>query len=143
MLIKQISIFLENKKGRLAEVTQVLADEKVNIRALSLADSRDFGVLRIIVDDPNRCLDILKAKRFIAQTTEVVGIEIEDKPGGLYKVLDIIEANDINIEYMYATVDRSKDNAIVIFRVDDTKKTVEILHKNGINLSAADNFTKK
>jgi len=76
----------------------------------------------------------LKAKRFIAQTTEVVGIEIEDKPGGLYKVLDIIEANDINIEYMYATVDRSKDNAIVIFRVDDTKKTVEILHKNGINL---------
>ncbi|MBP7552245.1 MAG: ACT domain-containing protein [Spirochaetes bacterium] len=134
MLIKQISIFLENKKGRLAEVTQVLADEKVNIRALSLADSRDFGVLRIIVDDPNRCLDILKAKRFIAQTTEVVGIEIEDKPGGLYKVLDIIEANDINIEYMYATVDRSKDNAIVIFRVDDTKKTVEILHKNGINL---------
>jgi len=143
MLIKQISIFLENKKGRLAEVTQVLADEKVNIRALSLADSRDFGVLRIIVDDPNRCLDVLKAKHFIAQTTEVVGIEIEDKPGGLYKVLDIIEANDINIEYMYATVDRSKDNAIVIFRVDDTKKTVEILHKNGINLSSGENLSKK
>ncbi|HPY86609.1 MAG TPA: ACT domain-containing protein [Spirochaetota bacterium] len=142
MLMKQISVFLENKKGRLAEVTQVLADEKVNIRALSLADSRDFGVLRIIVDDPDRCLDVLKAKSFIAQTTEVVGIEIEDKPGGLDKVLDIIEANDINIEYMYATIDRRKDNAIVIFRVGDTKKTVDVLHKNGINLSSTENLAK-
>ncbi|HNZ28201.1 MAG TPA: ACT domain-containing protein, partial [Spirochaetota bacterium] len=83
-----------------------------------------------------------KAKSFIAQTTEVVGIEIEDKPGGLDKVLDIIEANDINIEYMYATIDRRKDNAIVIFRVGDTKKTVDVLHKNGINLSSTENLAK-
>ncbi|HOJ64351.1 MAG TPA: ACT domain-containing protein [Spirochaetota bacterium] len=135
MNIKQISIFLENKKGRLAEVTKYLADNNINIRALSLADTKDFGVLRLIVDDYEKCLKVLKEKEFIAQVTDVIAIEIEDRPGGLYKVLKVIEDNNINIEYMYATVEKNKDSAIVIFRVDDTEKTYEVLKKNNIAFS--------
>lgn len=135
MNIKQISIFLENKKGRLANVTKFLADNNINIRALSLADTKDFGVLRLIVDNYEKAIKLLKDNGFIAQLTDVIAIEVEDKPGGLYKVLKVIEDNNINIEYIYATVEKNKDSAIVIFRVDDNEKTFQILKKNGISFS--------
>ena len=140
MNIKQISVFLENKKGRLAEVTKFLAENNINIRALSLADTKDFGVLRLIVDNYEKCMKILKEKEFVCQITDVIAIEVEDRPGGLYKVLKIIEDNDINIEYMYATVEKNKDSAMVIFRVDDTEKTFEILKKNNISFSNGKGF---
>jgi len=132
MSVKQISIFLENKKGRLAEVTTVLAAEKVNIRALSLADTADFGVLRIIVNDPERCLSILKSHSIVAQVTDVIAVEIEDKPGGLGRVLTVLDAAGLNVEYMYAYVEKKRENAIVICKIDDRERALGVLTENGI-----------
>jgi hypothetical protein len=132
MSVKQISVFLENKKGRLAEVTRTLSKEKINIRALSLADTADFGVLRIIVDNPERCLTVLKSNNFVAQVTEVIAVEVEDKPGGLARILEVLDADNVNVEYMYAYVEKSKDNAIVICKIDDRERALSVLNKNGI-----------
>ena len=132
MSVKQISVFLENKKGRLAEVTQTLAREKVNIRALSLADTADFGVLRIIVNNPDRCLAALKANSFVAQVTEVIAVEVEDTPGGLSHILEILDRDNVNVEYMYAYVEKSRDNAIVICKIDDRERALQVLEKHGI-----------
>jgi hypothetical protein len=138
MSVKQISVFLENRKGRLAEVTQTLAREKVNIRALSLADTSDFGVLRIIVNNPERCLAALKAKSFVAQVTEVIAVEVEDTPGGLARILEVLDRDNVNVEYMYAYVEKSRDNAIVICRIDDRERAVAVLDKNGIRTLGAE-----
>ncbi len=133
MSVKQISVFLENKKGRLAEVTRTLSTERINIRALSLADTADFGVLRIIVDDPDRCLAVLKSGGFVAQVTEVIAVEAEDKPGGLARVLEVLDRENVNVEYMYAYVEKNKDNAIVICKIDDRERALEVLAKSGIS----------
>jgi hypothetical protein len=138
MSVKQISVFLENRKGRLAEVTQTLAREKVNIRALSLADTSDFGVLRIIVNNPERCLAALKAKSFVAQVTEVIAVEVEDTPGGLARILEVLDRDNVNVEYMYAYVEKSRDNAIVICRIDDRERALAVLDKNGIRTLGAE-----
>ena len=130
--VKQISVFLENKKGRLAEVTRVLSKEGINIRALSLADTADFGVLRIIVNDPQKCLSVLKTGGFVAQVTEVIAVEVEDKPGGLARILEVLDAEAVNVEYMYAYVEKSKDNAIVICKIDDREKALAVLAKSKI-----------
>jgi hypothetical protein len=132
MSVQQISVFLENKKGRLAEVTQTLSKEKVNIRALSLADTADFGVLRIIVNNPERCLAVLKASGFVAQVTEVVAVEVEDRPGGLAHILEVLDRDNVNVEYMYAYVEKSRDNAIVICKIDDRERAMQVLEKHGI-----------
>ena len=138
MSVKQISIFLENKKGRLAEVTQTLSREKINIRALSLADTADFGVLRIIVNNPERCLSILKSKSFVAQVTEVIAVEVEDKPGGLARILEVLDGDNVNVEYMYAYVEKKSDNAIVICKIDDRERALQVLEKNGISTLGAE-----
>jgi hypothetical protein len=137
MSVKQISIFLENKKGRLAEVTRLLAASGVNIRALSLADTADFGVLRIIADDPDACLAVLKANGIIAQVTEVLAVEIEDRPGGLSRVLAALEGAGLNVEYMYAYVEKTKANAIVICKIDDRQRAAVVLKDNGIGTLSA------
>ncbi|OHD15978.1 MAG: hypothetical protein A2086_11375 [Spirochaetes bacterium GWD1_27_9] len=133
--MKQISIFLENKKGRLAEVTNIMFKSNIDIKALSLADTRDFGVLRIIVNKPDDCLKILKQNNFVAQETEVIAIEVQDKPGGLFKVLEILDKNDVNVEYMYATVEKKHDKAFVIFRIEEKDKAMKILTENNINVA--------
>ena len=133
-MIKQISVFLENKKGRLSEVTKTIADNKIDIKALTLADTKDFGVLRLIVTEPDRCVKILKENNFVAQETEVIAIEVEDAPGGLSKVLELLNINNVNIEYIYATIEKIKNKAIVIFRIEEMSKAKEILNKNGINI---------
>jgi hypothetical protein len=138
MSVKQISVFLENKKGRLADVTRVLAKEKVNIRALSLADTADFGVLRVIVGDNDKCLAVLKQNGFVAQVTEVVAVEVEDRPGGLSHILDVLDADGINVEYMYAYVEKSRSNAVVICKIDARERAVEVLNKKGITTLSAD-----
>ena len=137
MSVKQVSIFLENKKGRLAEVTKLLAERGINIRALSLADTADFGVLRIIVDDPESCLAALKAAEVIAQVTDVLAVEVEDKPGGLQRVLAVLGAAGLNVEYMYAYVEKTKDNAIVICKIDDREGAARVLEANGIHTISA------
>jgi len=138
MIVKQVSIFLENSKGRLAEVTRVLAKERVDIRALSLADTSDFGVLRIIVNRPDRCLEVLKEHGFVARTTEVVAVEVEDRPGGMSRVLDALDEAGLNVEYMYAYVAKAGENAVVICKIDEREKALAVLEKKGIpTISAA------
>ena len=143
MNIKQISVFLENETGRLAEVTKLIASANINIRALALAETAEFGVLRLIVNEPDTCLNKLKSNNFVAQETDVIAVEVEDKPGGLFRVLDVLNKNNINIEYMYAFVEKKVDNAIVVIRIDDFKKAVDVLKNKGISVLSHDIIKNK
>jgi hypothetical protein len=138
MKVKQISVFLENRHGRLAEVTQVLGEHKLNIRALSLADTSDFGVLRMIIDHPDQAYMVLKEKHYTVRETDVVALEVADQPGGLAGVLRTLNDHDINVEYLYAFPEReSVDQAIMVFKFDNIDKAIEVLRKNNINLMEA------
>lgn len=130
MKVEQISIFIENKSGRLAEVSRILGEAKVNIRALSLADTSDFGILRLIVDDTNLALQELKSHSFTVNKTEVIGVEVPDAPGGLCSILETLDKNQINVEYMYAFVERSSGNAVIIFRFDNIDEAIRVLTEN-------------
>ena len=132
MKVEQISVFLENKAGRLAEVTRVLGEAGINIRALSLADTTDFGILRLIVDQYDRAREILKDKGFTVGKTEVVAVEVPDRPGGLGLVLQILAAAGVNVEYMYAFVQHSGKNSVIIFRFDNLEQAIDLLQKEGI-----------
>ncbi|MCG8620078.1 MAG: amino acid-binding protein [Desulfobacterales bacterium] len=134
MMAEQISIFIENKEGRLAEVTAILRDAQVNIRALSLADTTDFGVLRLIVNDNDKATAALKKEGFTVGKTQVLAVEVTDEPGGLNKVLDPLCEQDVNVEYMYAFANPQCKNAIMIFRFDDIDKAKEILAENDIKV---------
>ena len=132
MKVEQISIFLENKAGRLAEVTGILGEASINIRALSLADTSDFGILRLIVNDHEKAKEVLKEHGFTVGRTEVVAVEVEDKPGGLKRILQILFEAGINVEYMYAFVQQSGQNAVLIFRFDDIDNAIDVLMQNGV-----------
>jgi hypothetical protein len=119
-MIKQVSVFMENKVGRLFHIAKTLGDNKINIRALSLADTSDFGILRLIVDEPEKAIGVLKAENYTVSPTDVLAIEVEDQPGGLAKILGLFDKNGINIEYMYALPKRTGDKAVMIFRFDDS-----------------------
>lgn len=131
MRVEQIAVFLENKSGRLAEITSIIAEEGVNIRALSVADTADFGILRLIVDDVEKAKSALKAKGFTVGKTNVLAVEVSDQVGGLAKVLRSIEAAGLNVEYMYAFVNKSGENAVLIFRFEDMNKAIESLLADG------------
>jgi hypothetical protein len=132
MKVDQLSIFLENRAGRLAEVTRILSESGVNIRALSLADTSDFGILRLIVSDFDKAKENLKAGGFTVGRTTVVAVEVPDKPGGLHSILDMLRDAKVNVEYMYAFVSQASTNAVIIFRFDRTDQAIELLQKNGI-----------
>jgi hypothetical protein len=134
MKVEQISIFLENKAGRLAEVTGILGEANINIRALSLADTSDFGILRLIVNDHEKAKQILKEHGFTVGKTEVVAVEVEDRPGGLNRILRILFEAGINVEYMYAFVQQSGQNAVLIFRFDDIDNAVDVLTRDGVTV---------
>lgn len=134
MKVEQISIFLENKSGRLAEVAEVLAGAGLNVRALSLADTADFGILRIIVNDTEKAKQVLKENGFTVGKTEVVAIEVPDRPGGLAGILNALKGAGINVEYMYAFVQKSGENAIIIFRFDEVENAISALQKAGIRI---------
>jgi hypothetical protein len=134
MKLEQISIFIENKSGRLAEVTTILGFAGVNIRALSLADTSDFGILRLIVNDCDKAINALKGKGFTVSKTEVVAVEVPDQPGGLASILDILDKESINVEYMYAFVERCGENAVIIFRFDETEKAIAALSQKGFTI---------
>lgn len=131
MKIEQLSIFLENKAGRLAEVTDVLASANVNIRALSLADTSDFGILRLIVNDHEQAKAALKAAGFTVGLTSVVAAEVPHKPGGLNAILQLLGSKGVNVEYMYAFLHRG-ENAVLIFRFNRLDTAMEILTEAGI-----------
>lgn len=134
MRVEQISVFLENKAGRLAEVARILSEAGVNIRALSLADTSDFGILRLIVNDNAKAKDALKQNGFTVGRTDVVAVEVEDHPGGLHKILEILRKSGINVEYMYAFVQQSGDHAVLIFRFDHLDEAVKVLSENGVTV---------
>lgn len=132
MQVEQISVFLENKTGRLAEVTRCLAVANVNIRALSLADTSDFGILRLIVNDPAKAKNALRESGFTVGVNTVVAVEVPDHPGGLDKILTLLEESEVNVEYMYAYVRPLSSQAVLIFRFDKTDEALELMRKNNI-----------
>ena len=134
MHAEQISIFLENKAGRLSEVTRIFEEGRINIRALSLADTSDFGILRLIVNDNEKAKRLLKENGFTVRITEVVAVEVQDKPGGLHQILTALSTAGVNVEYMYAFVRQSGQNAVLIFRFDNTAAAVEVLRREGVRV---------
>ncbi len=134
MKVEQISVFLENKAGRLAEVTRILGEAAINIRALSLADTTDFGILRLIVDKYDQAREVLKSQGFTVGKTEVVAVEVPDRPGGLAGVLKVLARAGINVEYMYAFVQHSGKNAVIIFRFDNLEDAIQVLQKEGVHI---------
>lgn len=138
MKVEQISIFLENKTGRLADVTDALGVAGINIRALSLADTSDFGILRLIVNDPEKAKVVLREKGFTVARNNVVAVEVDDRPGGLHDILSMLENNGVNVEYMYAYIRPKNKNATLIFRFDKTDAAVSVLQNNNITLLDGD-----
>lgn len=131
MKIRQISVFLENKSGRLLEVCQCLARENVNIRALSIAETADYGVLRLIVGDPGKALGTLSKEKFTVSETEVIAVEVPDEPGGMAGVLAPLHGANVNIEYIYCFVEKSGESAIVVFRVEQLDQAIKALQNGG------------
>ena len=142
MLVKQISVFLENKSGRLAEVTKTLGVNNIDISALSIADTTDFGILRLIVNKPEEAERALKENGFTVSCTSVIAIAVEDKPGGLASALEILDTEGIGIEYMYAFVGKTSSDALVILRVEEPEKAVISLTNRNIKVLASDTVYK-
>jgi hypothetical protein len=138
MKVKQLSIFLENRAGRLAEIARLLGDARINIRALSLADTSDFGILRLIVNDVNKALQVLRDAGHTVSLTDVVAVEVPDHPGGLAGVLEALRKANVNVEYMYAFVEKATDKAVVVFRFEDADAALKILATVGISVLTPD-----
>jgi len=134
MIVKQLSVFLENRAGRLAEVIGVLGDAGVNIRALSVAETADFGVVRMIVADADKAHGLLKEHSITSAETGVIAIEVPDKPGGLAELLQTVAGTGVNIEYMYAMLERREEKAVMIFRIDDTEAGLKKLQDAGVKV---------
>ncbi len=137
MKVEQLSIFLENKAGRLAEVTAVLAENAINLRALSLADTSDFGILRMIVDQTEKAKELLKAAGFTVGVTHVVAVEVDDRPGGLNTILQVFREAKVNVEYMYAFVQSEGKNATMIFRFNRIDQAIAALEEQKIPMLSA------
>jgi hypothetical protein len=143
MTLRQISVFLENHPGQISHACRTLADADINITSLSLADTGQFGVLRLLIRDHDRALAALSAGGFVAKLTEVVAIDVSDRPGGLADVLESIEAVGINIEYIYAFTYRSAERAVIIFRFADPDRAVEVLRANGFHVLDGDELSRR
>ena len=127
MKLKQLSVFVENKPGSVSRPCKALADAGINITTLTLADTKDFGILRFIIDDWQKAYDVLKEKNFAVSVNDVVALEVSDVPGGLSTVLEKLEERGLNVEYMYASVYGSNNRAVLVFRFDDTDSALEKL----------------
>lgn len=132
--IKQLSIFLTNQKGRLYNVLNILAENNINIRALSLTDTSEFGILRLIVDNPDKGEQILEANNYILKTTQAIAVELEDVPGGLVSILKILNDNEINLNILYAFTQDYSDKAILFLSIPNLDFLIKILKENSISL---------
>lgn len=142
MTVQQISVFVENKPGQLAEFTKILRENGIDMRALSIAEAQDFGILRIIVDDSYRTACVLKEAGYVFSMTKVIAVAVSDEPGSLFEILDILKEADINLEYTYAFITRRSDVAYMIFRVADNDKAIEALSAHGIRLISQDELSE-
>lgn len=134
MIIQQLSLFIENRAGQLRAPVKVLADAGINIRTLALADTEQFGIMRLIVDDPERARRLLEAAGCVVKVTEVIALEVPDHPGGLDGVLAAVEDAGLNIEYMYAFTFGRADRAVLVFRFDDAEAAISRLRERGVNV---------
>ncbi len=142
MAVRQISVFLENKIGRLAEITQILGNKEINIRALAIADTTEFGILRMIVDRPQKAYEALEERGFTVSQTEVVVVEVEDKPGGLAQVMAILGKEGINVEYLYAFVAPRGRGALVVLKIEEKKATVDLLQEEKVKILSAEEISR-
>ena len=142
MSLKQLTVFVENKQGALVSITETLASHNINIRALSIADTQDFGILRLIVNDEETALKILTEKGYLIKITEVVGVKIGDEPGKLSKALDVMDKAEINVEYLYAFLARTEKHAYVVLRVEDNSKAETALENAGFHLISEADINK-
>jgi len=138
MKLKQISIFLENRKGRLWKALNILSDANINIRALSIADTSEFGILRMIVPEPEVAKEILEEANFVVKVNDVIAVGVSDEPGGLETVLKLLNQSDINVEYLYAFVEKKGKKAMVVIRTEDIDAGVNALEKGGITLMSSE-----
>lgn len=134
MRVQQIAIFLENKSGRLADISHALSESNINIRALSLADTADFGILRLVVDDTDKARKVLKEHGFTVGITEVLAVEVTDKPGSLDRILQVIKKSGLNVEYMYAFTQKSGESGLLLFRFDNLEEAGRIFLEAGFKL---------
>ena len=143
MTVKQLSVFVENRAGRLSAITRMMANDGVNIRAMSIADTKDFGILRLIVDDSEKAMKVLKDNNFAVTITNVMAINIADRPGGLAEAMECLYKNNISVEYMYAAFINSADEtAYLILRVDKTDEGVTALTEGGFKLVSDEELKK-
>lgn len=139
MSIKQISVFMENRPGRLAEITRVLAKNNIDMRAINIADTTDFGILRMIVSEPDRAEKVLRDNNMTASITDVIAISIDDKIGSFSDVMSILEQGNISVEYIYSFIGEKSAKAGIVIRTNNGEKALELFEKNGVNiLSPAD-----
>ena len=143
MLIKQISIFLPNKKGSLAQLTDILTQHNIDIRAIAVFDTTEFGILRVVVDNPDKTVEILKNEGIVAKVSKVLAVECEDKPGALNEIFDILRDHDINIEYIYSFVMRKTEMPYIVLKLNDQERAAEILTAKGINVVNKDEIYGK
>ncbi len=136
--VDQLSIFLENKEGRMLNILDIIENLGVNIRALSIADTSEFGILRLIVTDPYKVKEELEKKSYIVKITKVIAVSISDKPGGLNKILRLLSDNNINLEYLYAFVEQKTYNAIVILKLENMEESLKILKDGNSNIIKSD-----
>lgn len=136
--IKQISIFVENKHGRLAEILGIIGKNGIDISALSIADTTDFGILRMIVNDPERAYELLTKEGLAVKITDVIALAVKDSPGGLFGEVEKLRNADVNIEYMYAFIGKSDEGAMVIVRVDNPEEAMKALKGTGVHLVEAE-----
>ena len=139
-MLKQISVFLPNQVGTLFKLTQILMDNDINMRAISVAETADFGILRVLVDQnkTEESVKVLKAENYLSLITEVIAVDVPDKPGALHDITRILAEERVNIEYLYSTL--VKEKAIIVIRVDDIDKAVNILKKKGVKLIESKEF---
>lgn len=139
MLVKQISVFVQNEPGRLSFITRLMAENRIDIRSISISDTVDFGILRLIVNDPEKCEQVLKQNGFTVSITNVIAVGIPDEPGALAKVFSLADENGINIEYVYAFISHTTQDACIIMRVNSGEEAIKVLQEKGVKvLSAAE-----
>jgi hypothetical protein len=134
MLAKQISVFVENRKGRLADITRLLAEHQIDISAISIADTANFGILRMMVDSPDRAFEIIHNAGYTVHTTEVIAVEVPDRPGGLNSVLNILDQENISVEYVYSFLRTMDNSALIVFKLDDAQTAIDALARCGVKV---------
>lgn len=133
-MVKQMAVFMENRKGRIGQLTGVLKDNGIDLVTLSIADTKDFGILRCITRDNERAEKVLKDAGFTVTTTELIGVEVPDRPGTLSEVLELLDRNDINVEYLYSFARLNLGSGTILFKVENEKLALDVLRQNGIKV---------